>query len=245
MKKKWILILGAKSDIGLSAAYYFAKFNYNIQLAARNVSDLERVASDINIRYEAIVSLHEYDINNKDLNKSFINSLSNIPDIVLNSVGYMGDQEVNQKKPSDSSLVYQTNFEGPSVIFSEFANIFEERGFGTLIGISSVAGERGRATNYIYGSAKAGYTAFLSGLRNRLVKKNVSVLTVLPGFVDTKMTKNMNLPKKLTAKPEDVAKAIFLAVKNKKDVIYVKPIWKWIIIIIKLIPENIFKNLKL
>jgi short-subunit dehydrogenase len=157
----------------------------------------------------------------------------------------MGEQKDNENNKQNASLVFQCNYEGPSLIFLEFANLFEERGYGTLIGVSSVAGERGRASNYIYGSAKAAYTVFLSGLRNRLAKKNVHVITILPGFVDTKMTAEMNLPKKLLAKPVEVARAIFLAHNKKKDIVYVKPIWRYIMIVVKIIPEKIFKYLNI
>lgn len=110
------------------------------------------------------------------------------------------------------------------------------------MGFSSVAGERGRSKNYIYGSAKAGFTAFLSGLRNRLSSKGIHVLTVLPGYVFTKMTKNLNLPKFLTAQPWEVARDIVVAVKKRKNVIFTPSIWRLIIFIIKLIPENLFKK---
>src|SRR5690606_12784913 len=116
---------------------------------------------------------------------------------------------------------------------------------GTIVGISSVAGERGRQSNYLYGSAKAGFTAYLSGLRNALFSDNVHVVTVLPGFVYTKMTENLNLPKLLTAQPSEVADAIYAAVQKKKNTIYVRWFWKWIMLIIKCIPEFIFKKLKL
>ena len=137
---------------------------------------------------------------------------------------------------------------GPIFTFStlaEFANRFEQRGSGCLIGISSVAGERGRATNYVYGSAKAGFTAFLSGLRNRLAKKGVHVITVLPGFVATKMTAGMDLPRKLTAKPSEVANCLFNAVQKKHNIVYVKPVWRFIMMIIRNIPEHVFKKMKI
>ena len=113
-----------------------------------------------------------------------------------------------------------------------------------MIGISSVAGERGRAANYVYGSAKR-FTTFLSGLRNRLAQKGVYVITVLPGFVHTKMTLGMNLNPKLTAEPDEVAQAIFMAVKRNRNVVYVKPIWRLIMMIIRNIPENVFKKLSI
>ena len=114
-----------------------------------------------------------------------------------------------------------------------------------MIGISSVAGDRGRASNYIYGSAKSGLNAFLSGLRNRLYPYGINVMTVTPGYVNTKMTLGLKLPKSLTTSPTKVAYFIYKAYKEKKDVLYVLPIWKLIMIIIMMIPESIFKKMKL
>ncbi|MDE3123332.1 MAG: SDR family NAD(P)-dependent oxidoreductase, partial [Paracoccaceae bacterium] len=141
--------------------------------------------------------------------------------------------------------VMRTNFEGPAAILAAFANRFEARRSGTIVGISSVAGERGRATNYIYGSAKAGFTAFLSGLRNRLAGKGVHVVTVLPGFVATRMTAGMDLPAKLTAQPSEVGRAVLRAVKTRRNVIYVRPIWQVIMAVIRNIPEGVFKGMKI
>ena len=137
----------------------------------------------------------------------------------------------------------KTNFEGPSLFLGEIANFFEERGYGSIIGISSVAGDRGRASNYIYGSAKAGFSAFLSGLRNRLHKSKIKVLTIRPGFVRTKMTRDLNLPNLITAKPKDVANYIY-KVRNKSINKALFP-WNYIMFIIKNIPEILFKNLNL
>tara|TARA_B110000238_G_scaffold112939_1_gene122579 strand:- start:219 stop:641 length:423 start_codon:yes stop_codon:yes gene_type:complete len=139
----------------------------------------------------------------------------------------------------------RTNYEGPALLLGTIANEFEKRGKGSIVGISSVAGDRGRASNYIYGSAKAGFTAFLSGLRNRLAEHGVHVMTVLPGFVDTKMVEGMNLPAKLTAKPLKVAKTVFNSVQKNHNIIYVKPIWRLIMMLIRNIPEKIFKMMKI
>jgi decaprenylphospho-beta-D-erythro-pentofuranosid-2-ulose 2-reductase len=136
----------------------------------------------------------------------------------------------------------RANFEGPASILAHLANAMEARGSGTLVGISSVAGERGRASNYVYGSAKAGFTAFLSGLRNRLAKKGVHVVTVLPGFVATAMTEGMDLPARLTAQPEEVGAAVVEAVQKGANVIYVRPIWRIVMAVIRNIPEPIFKK---
>jgi short-subunit dehydrogenase len=157
----------------------------------------------------------------------------------------MEQQAENERDIQAAARVMRSNYEGPASILAVLANRFEERGSGTLVGISSVAGDRGRATNYVYGSAKAGFTAFLSGLRNRLAKHGVHVVTVLPGFVATKMTEDMDLPAKLTAQPSEVADAIARAVERKKDVIYVRPIWQLIMLIIRNIPERVFKRMKI
>ena len=122
---------------------------------------------------------------------------------------------------------------------------FAARRSGTIIGISSVAGDRGRATNYIYGSAKAGFTAYLSGLRNRLAGQGVHVATISPGFIATRMTAGMDLPEKLTASPEEVAEAILAAQEKRRDVVYVRPIWRLVMMVIRSIPEPVFKRLKI
>jgi short-subunit dehydrogenase len=139
----------------------------------------------------------------------------------------------------------RSNYEGPANVMALLANRFVDRGSGTLVGISSVAGERGRATNYVYGSAKAGFTAFLSGLRNRLAKQGVHVVTVLPGFVATQMTDGMDLPAKLTAQPREVAEATARTVAQKKDIIYVRPAWWLVMMIIRNLPEKVFKRMKI
>jgi len=140
--------------------------------------------------------------------------------------------------------VMRSNYEGPASIFSELANKFEERKSGTLIGISSVAGARGRGSNYFYGSAKSGFTSFLSGLRNRLTKSKVNVITVLPGYVDTKMTKALKLPKILTISADALAESVFKAVGRNQDFVISKR-WLLIITILQFIPEKIFKRLSL
>ena len=120
----------------------------------------------------------------------------------------------------------------------------EERGSGTIIGVSSVAGDCGRATNYIYGSAKAGFTAFLSGLRNRLMSKGVTVITLKPGFVRTRMTEGLDLPAILTAAPDELAGAVRPAHKKNHLVVYHRRVWRLIMLIIRFLPERVFARLK-
>ena len=240
-----VLIIGARSDIAIAVAHCFAKEGYDIQLAARNISSLDADKSDIELRYQVGVSLYEFNALDIDSHERFVSLLPKLPFVAVCAVGYMGVQAENERDLLEAVNVMRSNFEGPASILAVLANHFEQRGSGTLVGISSVAGERGRASNYTYGSAKAGFTTFLSGLRNRLMKKNVHVITVLPGFVATKMTNHLKLPTNLTAQPNEVANAILNAVKKKQNIIYVKSIWWLIMIIIKNIPERFFKRMKI
>lgn len=240
-----ILILGATSDIGQAIAREFAHQKYHIQLAARNTTTLNRLQTDLEIRNNVLCSVHHFDAVDFDSHLPLYQSLHPKPDIVACVFGYMKNNDITIHSSDETLNTIQTNFTGAVSILNIVATDFSLQKKGTIIGISSVAGERGRQSNYIYGSAKAGFTAYLSGLRNKLYNNGVHVITVLPGFVYTKMTAHLTLPKALTAKPKDVAKSVYRAVRKKKNVIYVKGVWRWIMLIIKLIPEAVFKRLKL
>ena len=157
----------------------------------------------------------------------------------------MVDQEDAEKDFIKTRLTIDTNYTGAVSILNVVANDFEARSSGFIIGISSVAGDRGRKANYIYGSSKAAFTAYLSGLRNRLCDSGVQVLTVKPGFVYTKMTKSLDLPEKLTAQPKEVAKDIFKAQHSGRNILYTKWMWRYIMLIIRLIPEFVFKKMSI
>jgi short-subunit dehydrogenase len=157
----------------------------------------------------------------------------------------MNDNEKVINNWNESLRTINTNYTGAVSILNIVAADYARRKSGTIVGISSVAGMRGRQSNYLYGSAKAAFTAYLSGLRNKLFHSNVHVLTVLPGFVYTKMTEHLQLPKPLTAKPEEVALAVYEGVQKKKNIVYVKWFWRWIMKIITAIPESVFKKKKL
>ena len=245
MTKHSVLILGARSDIGRAVAHAFAALGHPVQLAARRPEDLAADADDIALRHDVTVTVHAFDALLTDGHAAFVDSLPELPEVAVCAVGLMGQQQENARDLTAAALVIRSNFEGPASILAELANRFEARGHGTLVGISSVAGERGRATNYVYGSAKAGFTAFLSGLRNRLAKHGVHVVTVLPGFVATRMTEGMDLPARLTAQPEEVAEAIVRAVERRRDVIYVRPVWRLVMAVIRTIPERVFKEMKI
>ncbi len=242
---KYILILGATSDIAKATAHEFARKGYGIQLAARNMDKLEVIAKDLQARYSLPVSSHAFDALDYNSHKSFWEKLPQRPDITLCAFGYLGEQEKGQKEWQEAEQIIAANFTGAVSVLNIVAQAYEEQEHGTIIGISSVAGERGRASNYLYGSAKAGFTAYLSGLRNRLYKKGVHVLTVKPGFVRTKMTEGLDLPAPLTAEPEQVAKAIYKGARAKKEVVYTLAMWQLIMQNIRLIPESVFKKMNL
>ena len=155
---------------------------------------------------------------------------------------FFGEQEKAQNDFEEAQKIINTNYTGVVSILNIIVNDFEKHKKGFIVGISSVAGDRGRKSNFIYGSAKAAFTTYLSGLRNRLFKSNVHVMTVKPGFVATKMTEGLDLPTKLTAQTEEVAQDIFKAQQKGNNVIYTKWFWKYILLIIKNIPEFMFKK---
>lgn len=242
-----LLVLGATSDMAVALARKFAANGYDIQLAARNAARLRPLQSDLTIRYRIACSIHDFDAAKPASHTTFLSSLPARPDTTICVFGYLGDQELAESDWSECEKILMANYVGAVSILNLIANEYAAQGKGLIAGISSVAGERGRQSNYFYGSAKAGFTAYLSGLRNRLFHKGVHVLTVQPGFVDTKMTENMPLPGPaiLVASPELVANVVYKAIEKKKNVIYVKWFWRWIMLLIKSIPEFMFKKLKL
>lgn len=240
-----VLLLGAASDMSVAIARKFAKEGYNLQLAARNVQRMKPMQSDLSIRHQASCDLLEFDALDFQSHAGFFQNLATKPDVVICVFGYLGENETARQNWKETEKIINSNYTGAVSILNIVANYFIEQKKGTIVGISSVAGERGRQSNYLYGSAKAGFTAYLSGLRNRLFREGVHVATIQPGFVYTRMTENLKLPPLLTAKPEDIADTVYSAVKNKKNVVYVKWFWRWIMLIIKSIPEFMFKKLKL
>ena len=240
-----VLILGATSDIGFAVARAFAAGKYDVQLAARRPEQLGPSRSDLEVRYGVQCTVHEFDALDTGSHTAFYQSLPVPPDVTVYVIGYMNDNEKVITDQAETLRTITTNYTGAVSILNLVAADYAGRKAGSIVGISSVAGNRGRQSNFIYGSAKAGFTAYLSGLRNYLFHKNVHVVTVLPGFVYTKMTENIKLPPLLTAKPEAVADAIYRAVASKKNIVYVKWFWRWIMLVITSIPEAIFKKLKL
>lgn len=238
----YVLILGAKSDVAKAIAKIYFKNGYNLYLASRNSSQLKNFASELSRNSKRKIKLFDLDILEYEKHKKIYDDFDEKPVGVICAIGYLGDQKKGETEFNYSSKIINTNYSGIVSFLNVVVNDFENRGHGFIVGISSVAGDRGRKKNYLYGSAKAAFTSYLSGIRNRLYKKNVHVLTVKPGYIKTKMTNHLKLPKALTITTTKLASEVYNAQQNKKEIIYTKSIWFWLMILIKLLPESFFKK---
>lgn len=242
---KHLLILGAKSDIAKALAKEYARQGYHLILAGRQIEELSEFSNTLKSEYTIEVELVTFDVLDYESHELFINHLSVKPHGIICCVGYLGNQELATNDFNEASQIINTNYTGCVSILNHCATLLKESKEGFIIGVSSVAGERGRKSNYFYGSAKAGFTAYLSGLRARLLEHNIHVMTVKPGFVYTKMTAHLELPKLLTVTPEHVAKYVYKGQQQKKNVVYVKWMWRYIMWIIRSLPEFVFKKMNL
>jgi len=242
-----VLILGATSAIASALAREFAAHKFDLVLGGRNREELSALASDLSLRYGVRAGTLPFDALDTLTHAASLRSfLSEAGDTLAGAViciGYLGDQAKGQTDWEEARLILETNFTGCVSALNILANHFELRRAGFICALSSVAGDRGRQSNYFYGAAKAGLSTYLQGLRNRLFPAHVKVITVKPGFVDTHMTYGRPVLL-LLASPERVAKGIFRAVTKGKDVVYVPWFWRFIMLMVQSIPEAIFKRLR-
>lgn len=241
------LIVGASSDMARAFARLLAEAGTDLVLAAIDVNEVEADAADLRIRHGVDVKLVQLNILDRKSRDALMNGLGKGVGLVALFVGILGDQASAEKDQDAAKLILDVNFTGSALMLGEAALYLQKQKMErrSIVALSSVAGDRGRQSNYLYGSAKAGLTAFLSGLRNRLAKEGIQVLTVKPGFVRTTMTAGMQLPPPITASADQVAKDIYRALASKKDVLYSLWMWRFIMLIIRHIPEPIFKKLNL
>jgi len=239
-----VLILGATSDIAAAIARQYAALHYDLVLAAREPGRLSKLAGELEAAHGVGIRICRVDVLEMDGHTAFIDALAPLPDITICAVGLLEPQASLIANPVRTRLMMETNYLAPALLLAEIAERMEARGSGTIVGISSVAGDRGRASNFIYGSAKAGFSTFLSGMRARLSRTPVRVITVKPGFVATRMTADLRTPAFLTAQPDEVARAIVRAVRGGRDVIYVRPLWRLVMAVVGLVPEMIFKKIR-
>lgn len=241
-----VLILGATSGIAEACARSFAKRGHSLILTARNTDDLKALKQSLESEYNVGVELAAFDSLKTEDHEAFYQQFKGLVTVVIAAFGVLEDESQARKDAARALAVIATNYVGTVSILNIISRDLKAQGSGTILGISSVAGERGRQSNYLYGSSKAGMTAYLDGLRNELASDGVHVCTVKPGFVATKMIDGLNPPPALTASPEQVAEAMYAkGFRGKRNTIYVKPIWRLIMLIIRSIPEPIFKRLKL
>lgn len=245
-RQKTVLLVGATSDIGLAVARAYAAAGWRILLAARDPERAARNAADIAVRSGRPPAVFPLDVMACETFPGFAAALPVLPETIVCVAGLLGDQKRAEAESDHAATVLRSNFEGPALLIDLFAQHFEARGSGTIVGVSSVAGDRGRASNYFYGSAKAGFSAYLSGLRNRLAAAGVRVVTVKPGPVRTRMTKGLKLPGPLTAEAHEVGRAIYRAAEVRhRDILYVRPVWRLVMAMICALPESVFKRLRL
>ena len=238
------LIVGATSDIARALAHRLAADGHPLHLAGRNLDALERDAADLRLRHDVLVNVVSIDVTATAALKDILSALDPAPRIIVSMVGWMGDQGLQQSDPAQASAVIAANFTGPAALMEAGAAMFADVDEDTwLVGVSSVAGDRGRARNYYYGAAKAGFTAMMSGLRQRLARTRTTVITVKPGFVATSATAGMDLPGPLVASPDACATMIHRAIKKKREVVY-PLVWRGVMTIIRGVPEPVFKKMK-
>ncbi len=241
-----MIVLGSTSEVAQAfvekALQEGEKFE-KIYLFTSNKETTERFAKHLDVKFLQICEVIELDVM-KEINYSQLEKINS--SLLFCATGYLGEgTEEGLYDQANTQRIIDINYAKLVPVINFFAQKMEARRGGTIIGLSSVAGERGRQSNFIYGSAKAAFTAYLSGLRNYLYDKKVHVMTVKPGFMATKMTEGLPLNPKLTATPQQAAHYIFKGYKKQKNNIYVLPIWGLIMMIIRNIPEFIFKKMKL
>ncbi len=247
-KIKNILILGANSGMARALAREMVSPQVQLILAGRKVEELEKSAKDLEIRGRGpcpkVISFNALETGQHDQFLSEVRSRVGTLDEAYLFFGQLHEQAEAQKDFGLAREMLMTNYVGAVSILERLAACMEKRGQGMIIGVSSVAGDRGRQSNYLYGSSKAGLTVYLQGLRNRLARSGVHVLTVKPGFVDTPMTRNKKKGLLFT-KPEVIAQGILKAVRARKNSVYLPWFWKYIMLIIRSVPESVFKKLKM
>ena len=239
------LIIGATSSLAYALCHRLAKQGWNLQLCGRDESELRALASDLQIRYAVDTECIIADLSSlRFSSQAVLEQVRTTPEAAFIVAGDMGDTE-HQEDIRNIAQVTLLNYLVPAQLITLISERMAENGKGDIVVISSVAGDRGRQSNYVYGSAKAALSAFCGGLRHKfsLEEIPVHVMTVKPGFIDTPLTYAMQSP--LVLSREKAAKTIISAMENKKATVYVPFFWRYIMLIICNLPECIFKKLKL
>jgi decaprenylphospho-beta-D-erythro-pentofuranosid-2-ulose 2-reductase len=242
-----VLALGATSAIAEATLRLLAEQGASFVLVARSEAKLSAVRDDLLTRGASAVTGYVSDLNETESHSAMlteaISALGGL-DLALIAHGVLGDQAEAEREYAAAEAILVTNLLSTVSLVGWLANYFEAEHRGTIAVISSVAGDRGRKSNYVYGASKGGLNVYLEGVRNRVDRAGVNVLTIKPGFVATPMTAHLS-PNALFAQPAQVAQAIARAIRKRKDVVYVPGFWRWIMLVVRLIPEPVFKRVNL
>jgi decaprenylphospho-beta-D-erythro-pentofuranosid-2-ulose 2-reductase len=242
-----ILILGATSAIAQATGRQLAEQGASFFLVARDAHKLSAVSDDLRTRGAKRVCALALDLDDLDAHADMLSSAAQTLgtiDLALLAHGVLGDQAAAEADARVAQGIYHTNFLSPASLITWLANYFEGRGQGCLAVISSVAGDRGRKSNYVYGASKGALTILLDGVRNRVDRMGVHVLTIKPGFVATPMT--AHLPRgPLFAEPRTIARGILRAVAERRDTVYLPGFWRFLMFVVRAVPSSLFKNMNL
>jgi decaprenylphospho-beta-D-erythro-pentofuranosid-2-ulose 2-reductase len=239
------MIFGATSAIAVAVERMLAtNAQSSFFLVARHVERLELLAADLRTRGASVVEIAAADLDDTGAHESLIKdglaALGGL-DLALIAHGVLGDQQEAEVDYRAAEKIFHTNLLSAVSLVTLLGNHCESQGNGCIAVLSSVAGDRGRQSNYVYGASKAGLTTFLSGVRNRLDRKGLHILTIKPGFVTTPMTAHMDMGR-LAATPQSIARGIIRAIQYRRDVVYLPSFWRVIMLLIRAVPETLFKR---
>lgn len=243
-----LAVFGATSAIAERVARRFAAKGARLFLVARDPARLERIAADLRLRGAASIATRAADLDDPTALAPMLEAMEaaiGVPELALLAFGTLGDQAAIARDVEATRRSLVTNFVSPACLLTALAGRMEAAGRGLIVVLTSVAGERGRASNYVYGAAKGGLSTFLEGLRHRLAPTGVQVLDVRPGPVATPMTAGLGLSGPLLAAPERVAADIERAIAKRRSVLYTPWFWRWIMLVIRALPEPIFHRTRL
>lgn len=246
MKK--VVIVGATSAIANACARLWAAQGASLFLVSRDLEKMKALSADLRVRGAAAVYIWQMDATDvaahPGMVKAAVEALGHL-DVALVAYGTLPDQQACESDAMLALKEFSTNGTSVIALLTVLANQFQQQRSGTIGVITSVAGDRGRPTNYVYGSAKAAVSVFCQGLQARLFKAGVSLTDIRPGFVATPMTEGLSLPAVLVARPDLVARRIVTGIERKADIIYAPAFWALIMAIIRNIPRPIFKRMSL
>ena len=242
-----VLIIGATSAIAAETARVFAAYGARLFLTGRHSGRLDAVAADLKVRGAAQVETALLEVTDISRHAGVVEAafaaLGGL-DVVLIAHGTLPDQQRCEESAAETVAALEVNFTATIALLTLLANRFEAARQGCIAVITSVAGDRGRQSNYVYGAAKGGVERFLEGLRNRLFRSGVAVITIKPGFVDTPMTAGV-AKNPLFASPRRVGRAIYRAIEARRSVVYITWFWRPIMFLVTALPESIFQRLRL